>query len=205
MLEDANTNEVISIIRNLISKKSCGLDGISTVILKYIAEAVASLLTRIINKSFHYGTVPSALKLSRVIPVFKSGNKDDLINYRPISLLPVISKVFEKLVYIRMISFVDKNNKNKIISSSQFGFRRNHSTNHAIIHLSDLISNNLDNSLKVAGIFLDISKAFDFLDHDILLQKLNVYGFRGPIFSWLKSLLLIGIDLLSIMVFSLIL
>ena len=85
-----------------------------------------------------------------------------------------------------MISFIDKN---KIISSSQFGFRYNHSINHAIIHLSDLISIYLDNSFKVAGIFLDISKAFDSLDHNILLPKLNAYGFRGPIFSWLKSLI----------------
>ena len=84
------------------------MDKISTVMLKYIAEAVASPLTHIISKSFHYGTVPSALKLSRVIPVFKSGNKEDLINYRPISLLLVLSKVFEKLEYIRMISLLIK-------------------------------------------------------------------------------------------------
>ena len=184
MLEDTNTNEVISVIRNLISKKSCGLDGIYTVMLKYIAEAVASPLTCIINKSFHNGIVLSALKLSRVIPVFKSGNIENLISFRPIFLLPVLSKVFEKLVYIRMISFIDKN---KIISSSQFGFRRNHSTNHAIIHLTDLISNYLDNSHKVAGIFLDISKAFDSLDHVTLLLKLYAYGFHGSIFSRLKS------------------
>ncbi len=184
VLLDTNADEVISVVRNLISKKSCGLDGISTVMLKHVIDIIASPLSKIINKSFNCGIVPSTLKRSRVIPIYKSGNKDDLINYRPISLLPVISKVFEKLVYIRMISFIDKN---KILSNCQFGFRANHSTSHAIIRLTDLISSYLDKSEKVAGIFLDISKAFDSLDQDILLQKLDAYGFRGPIYHWLKS------------------
>ena len=176
MLEDTSTNVVISVIRNVISKKSCGLDGISTVIMKYIAEAVASPLSRVLLLNLFITALLSALQLSRVIHVLKSSNKEDSINYRPISLLLVLSKVFEKLVYTRMISFIDKN---KIISSFQFGFRHNHSTNHAIIHLTDLISNYLDNSHKIAGIFLDLSKAFDSLDHDVLLQKLYAYGFRG--------------------------
>ncbi len=184
VLLDTNSDEVISITRSLPSKTSCGIDGISTIILKHSIDAIAQPLATIINKTFHCGSIPSALKLSQVIPIYKSGNKDELLNYRPISLLPVISKVIEKVVYTRLLSFINKNN---IISNSQFGFRSNTSTSHAIIHLVNLITSYLDKSEKVAGVFLDLSKAFDSLDHTILLQKLHAYGFRGPIYSWLKS------------------
>ena len=184
VLSDTNVDEVILITKTIASKASCGIDGISSVMLKHVINVIASPLSMIINKSFHTGTVPSALKLSRVIPIFKSGNKDELINYRPIPLLSVFSKVLEKLVYKRMISFI---NKNKLITNSQFGFRANHSTSHAVMHLTDLITSFLDKSEKVAGVFLDISKAFDSLDHDILLQKLHAYGFRGLTHQWLAS------------------
>ena len=96
LLSDTNSDEIISLVNNFFPKKSCGIDGISSIMLKYVIDLIAIPLTHIINESFHCSIVSSALKLSRVIPVYKSGNKNDLINYRPISLLPIISKVIEK-------------------------------------------------------------------------------------------------------------
>ena len=108
----------------------------------------------------------------------------DCVNYRPISLLPAFSKIFEKIIYSRMYQFLESN---KLIYNRQFGFRANHSTNHALISMTESIKSFLDNGDFVAGIFIDLEKAFDTVNHQILCRKLNHYGFRGKINDLLKS------------------
>ncbi len=132
------------------------------------------------------GVFPDPLKIARVIPLYKSGDKNDITNYRPISLLPVLSKIFEKLIHARLTSFLDKHN---VIYHKQFGFRRRHSTVHALNTAITQIINGLNNNEVVLGIFLDFSKAFDTVKHNILLDKLENYGIRGKSLELFKSYL----------------
>ena len=144
-------------------------------------------MKELINISFATGTYPDQLKIAKVIPIFK--NKGDQLyvhNYRPISLLSNINKIFEKLVYGRLYSFLNIHN---CIYELQFGFRSGHSTNHALISLTEMIREALDNSSFACGVFIDLQKAFDTVDHNILLSKLEHYGVRGLANSWFKSYL----------------
>ena len=145
---------------------------------------MASPLTEIINLSFLTGN-PNNLKIAKIIPVFKNkGSNLQCNNYRPISLLSNINKVFEKLMYTRLLyNFLD------IFIYSYFGFREKHSTNHALISITEKIREALDNNNFACGIFIDLQKAFDTVDHNILLQKLNHYGIRGVANDWFNSYL----------------
>ena len=139
-----------------------------------------------INKSFITGKFPDALKIARVTPIFKTGDKQDISNFRPISILPIISKIYEKVVLIQILSFI---NKFKLLHNNQYGFRPNRSTTQAILDNLQFIYNNLDAGNTVLSIFLDFSKAFDSINHQILLSKLNKSGFRGITNQWFKSYL----------------
>ena len=132
------------------------------------------------------GTFPELLKLAKVQPLHKKDSKLDYLNYRPISLLSVFSKIYEKLIYTRIYSYLDRN---KLIYSKQFGFRSKYSTNHAIISLTEHIRNLLDNKHYVCGVFVDLEKAFDTVHHDLLCDKLEFYGLRGNINNLIKSYL----------------
>ena len=128
-------------------------------------------LTCIINKSFIAGIFPDELKLARVVPIFKAGDSALINNYRPISVLTFFSKIFEKIICNHLTEFMDENN---IIYEYQFGFRQKHSTQQAIISLVEKITNCLDSNDIVIGVFLDLKKAFDTVDHDILIAKLDI-------------------------------
>ena len=184
-LEAVSNNEVKDIILNL-NNASPGWDNISAKIVKQTYQSFLDPLTFILNLSLKSGIVPDDLKLAKVLPLYKSKNKNLISNYRPISVLPVFSKVLERLMYNRMINYI---NKYKLLYPFQFGFQKNHSTNMALITLVDKISDALENGDKVLGVFLDFSKAFDTVDHTILLKKLEYYGFRGVVLKWLSNYL----------------
>ena len=137
----------------------------------------------IFNLSFLTGIIPNALKIARVTPVYKANNKENFSNYRPISVLPCYSKILEKLTYKRAITFPNKNN---ILSNNQYGFRAGHSTQQLVIELVDKTSQAIERKEYTVGLFLDLSKAFDTLNHHILLEKLQHYGFRGVALEWFK-------------------
>ena len=177
--------EVFKYISDL-NISSPGFDGIHPKIVKSVAQFISKPLSYVINCSFVKGIVPSKLKIARVVPVFKSGQRDIISNYRPISVLPCFSKLFEKLVFNRIYSFLDVNS---ILYKYQFGFLPGKNTSHAILSLVDHIIHSFENKSLTCGIFLDLSKAFDTLDHNILLKKLYNYGIRGPTLSWFTSYL----------------
>ena len=180
---DIESDEIDDIIKNLNPNKS---SDISTRILQIFKYTLSPTLAILFNNCIYAGVFPDILKIARVIPLFKSGDRNDILNYRPISLLPVISKNFEKLIHKRLISFFEKHN---VIYEKQFGFRKNHSTEHALNTAITQIASELNNGNQVFGIFIDFSKAFDTVKHDILLDKLEHYGIRGQCHTILKSYL----------------
>ena len=168
------------------SKNSHGYDEISTKILKVSAPFISSLLNYICNKSILSGTFPTRLKYSIVKPMYKKGDRNDVTNYRPISLLTSFSKVFEKMIYGILLQHVTINN---ISVEEQFGFRTSSSTDKASYKLIDEILNALNNRMMVGGIFCDLQKAFDCVNHNILLTKLEFYGITGIAYKLIKSYL----------------
>ncbi len=187
LFQSADTEEILRIITSLNTSKSTGPNSIPTDILKLLAPILCHPLKEIINISFATGVYPDKLKLAEIIAVFKNkGDQRLLPNYRPISLLSNINKIFEKLVHTRLYSFLELH---ECIYELQFGFRTKHSTNHALMSLTESVRSALDNSNFACGIFVDFQKAFDTVDHNILLHKLEHYGIRGIANNWFKSYL----------------
>jgi len=178
--------EVFKIIQALKNNKSPGPDNFGPKIVKLIADVIASPLSFIYNLSFTNGIVPDRLKISKVIPVYKKGDKNLMENYRPISLLNVFEKILEKLMYKRLYEYISAESP---LYKFQFGFRKYHSTALALIAVTDEIYQQLDNGNIVMGIYCDLQKAFDTVNHSILLSKIYNYGIRGTVFNWFKNYL----------------
>jgi len=181
----ATEMEVAKAIMKLPNKK-CGTDAIPTHVWKHCCDLVAMIVSKLFNKSLDTGTFPSVLKIAQVIPIHKSGAKTNICNYRPVSLLPTLSKLFEKLMNIRFSHYIESN---KILNEHQFGFRKGLNTSDAVVEFLDHAYSSLDAKKYMIAIFLDLSKAFDTLDHEILLMKLQHIGVDTNILQWFQSYL----------------
>lgn len=173
-------------IVSLKNKKSCGYDGMSSMVIKSIAKAIHDPLLFLINRSLSEGVFPDKLKKARVKPIHKSDDKLDVAKYRPISLLSIISKLFEKIMADQLRKFLCSE---KILAKEQFGFQKDMSTIDAIFEMTDFIGEALDNNDNIITVLLDLSKAFDHVNHDALINILNRYGVRGIVSDWFVSYL----------------
>ena len=179
--------KVIEYFQTLKSKTSFGHDNISSNLLKAICPAIYKPLTHCINRSILTGVFPTNLKLARVLPIYKNkGDPHLMTNYRPISLLPAASKIYEKALYEQIYDYFTEH---KLMLDSQYGFRKKHSTEHAALELIDRLMEEIDKKNIPIAIFLDLSKAFDTLNHTILLRKLKYYGFKDSAISLMQSYL----------------
>jgi Reverse transcriptase (RNA-dependent DNA polymerase) len=179
-------NEIIEAIGSLEPKKTQDVNGLSIFFISKFAMTLSVPLKHILSASFTSGIFPDQLKVAKVVPIFKSGDKLCMNNYRPISLLNVFSKIFEKIVCSRLTNFLETN---KLISSAQFGFRKNHSTTHPLTKFLNLISKFSNDSKHTIAIFCDLKKAFDTCNHEILLSKMFKLGIRGVELKWFKNYL----------------
>ena len=184
--DSVSMSTVTKIISGLDNGKATGLDGICVKSLKAGSPILSYYLTFIYNLSLSTGVVPSCWKRKRVTPLFKKGDADDVNNYRPISILPITMKVFEKIVHFQISEFLERN---KIISQYQSGFRNGHSTDTAVSFVSDFILEEVAKKNYVGAVLIDLKKAFDTVDHTILLKKLFCYGVRDVPFEWFESYL----------------
>ena len=186
VFKECDEDEIKSIISSLNVAKSSGPNSIPTNILLLLKDYICTPLNKIFNISLQTGQHPDILKVSKTIPIFKKGSRLLVSNYRPISLLSNLNKILEKIVHSRVYSFLEDLN---CIYSLQFGFRKKHSTNHALIEITETIRQALDNKKIACGIFVDLQKAFDTVNHDILVAKLEHYGIRGSANQWFSSYL----------------
>jgi hypothetical protein len=185
-LETVTEADVSKIIRQLKPVSSCGHDNITPKLLKALCPHLVIPLTLIINQAILSGIFPDSLKRAKVVPIHKKDDDSLLCNYRPISLLPAISKVFEKVIHNQLQKYLSDNN---LLYPAQYGFRPKHSTELAALHLLDMLSSDLDANKIPINIYLDLSKAFDTINHKILLSKLNYYGITGTALKLLESYL----------------
>lgn len=176
--------EVADAIKMLKNKKSTGIDCISSKTIKVIRDSISEPFAHLVNLSVSTGRFPAILKKSIVIPIHKKGDPLNIANYRPISLLSCFSKVFERIVLDRMLAFLNRFN---ILTSAQHGFRPGHSTETAAYSFVQTVYEKLDDGLFVAGLFFDLSKAFDSLNFSFMLSKFYSLGFRGIFLDWLES------------------
>jgi hypothetical protein len=184
--KNTNGDEVVKIIDKLKPKTSCGVDGLSNKILKEVKNEIAPCLAKIINQSIINKTFPDKLKIAKVVPIFKNNEPTLFCNYRPVPVLPSISKIFERILHSQLQNYFIES---RLFYESQYGFRPSHSTELAALELLDQIISKMDDNEVPLNIYLDLSKAFDTLDHEILLAKLDYYGIRGDAFLLMQNYL----------------
>ena len=186
-IEPVTKEEILDYIKTTLkANKSTGPNSLPSSLLKTVSDIICGPLSNIINNSFSSGIFPDFFKLAKVIPIYKKGLKLDCSNYRPISLLSNIGKIFEKVMNVKLTTFLNRFN---CFYKYRFGFRNKHSTTHTLIEITENIREALDNGNYACGVFIDLQKAFDTVNHDILFRKLNYYGVRGIALEWFKSYL----------------
>lgn len=178
--------EVKTIIDRLNVNKSTGIDNIGPKIIKHCGDIITTSIAAIINSSISQGIFPDNLKEARVVPIFKTGDRDDVGNYRPISILPTLSKIFERHIAEQIHQYFKETN---IIHKTQSGFRKNHSCHTALTRLIDNWIKEIDSGKLIGAVFLDLRKAFDLVDHEILIHKLKLYHFSDRSINLFKSYL----------------
>ena len=180
-LRPTNDKELMNEINHLKNKAT--LD-VRVSLIKYVKQEIIDGLVIIFNKSFREWCFPKVLKIAKVIPIYEGNDAANPSNYRPISLLSVFDKLLEKLMYNRFDSFP---HKHTIFYEHQFVFKKNHATTNALTEVIVYIYKSLDKGNYIFGIYIDLKKAFDTVQHDILLSKLQHYGIRGSAFEWFRS------------------
>ena len=176
--------DVCEALSTLDANKSPGPDNISPSVLKYCAVALTPPLHKLFIQSLQSGQLPSEWKLHLIVPIFKSGNKSDIKNYRPISLLCTISKVLERIIYKKIIDYIYP-----LISVNQYGFLKGKSCVLKLLSSLAIIVDSLDRRHSVDAIYLDVRKAFDSVSHQVLISKLQLYGITGDLLAWFKGYL----------------
>ena len=178
--------EIYIYLQALDNRKAHGFDNLPIRMLKDAAHIISKPLSYIFNLSLENGVFPDFLKTAKVTPIYKKGSREEPGNYRPISVLPIVAKVFEKIVNKRLIEFLDSHD---ILYKHQYGFRKKYSTKLSVINLVNSLLRSIDEGKPTLGIFIDFQKAFDTINHQILLNKLDLYGIRGIALQWFKSYL----------------
>ena len=177
---------ICDILKSMEPKKSKDLDGLSSHLLKFLNTTISVPLAHIFNLSLEKGIYPDRLKSSRVVPIFKDGNSKLCDNYRPITIVSTLAKVLDKIVATKLYNHLDIN---KLIYKFQFGFQKNLSTENNLLHLTNYITKSINSGKYCIGIFLDLRKAFDVVNHDILLKKLAYLGVKDIELKWFSSYL----------------
>ena len=183
-ITDVTSYEIYVLLNKIQINKACGPFSFPNKVLKNNAGLFSGILQILISKSLHEGHFPSLLTEARVCPIHKKGDQEKCSNYRPISLLSNISKIYERIMYNRVYDFILKENA---LYDLQYGFQKGASTAHALVNLVENIKKSLDNKANVGGVFIDLQKAFDTVNHTILLDKLYHYRVRGPAHYWFES------------------
>ena len=185
-LYEVDEETVLKHLLSLKTNKAIGLDNISARLLKCGARAICPSITKLLNLSIRTGNFPEIWKCSKVAALFKTGDRTNASNYRPISILPTMSKILEKVVHFQFYDFLNSNN---LISSKQFGFRPKLSTTSALTSFADEVLLHMESGELCGAVFLDLTKAFDTVDHKILLSKLSAIGVSPSTLQWFKSYL----------------
>ena len=185
-LSDISESDILKIVSILQNKTSTDNDGLDMFIIKRTIDCIVEPLCYIFNLSFHTGTFPDKMKVAKVIPFFKEGDKHMFSNYRPVSLLSQFSKILEKIFVQKLDCFIENNG---LLNECQYGFRTGRSTASAVMNIVEDITSAIDKKLYTIGVFIDLKKAFDTIDHSLLLKKLRTYGMRGVVLDWLTSYL----------------